>query len=182
MYRKDVGPHTKLVYALKEFPDAVIVTADDDTLYPRKWLQELYSAYLKNPDFIHCHRAHYMTFDDDGELNPYLKWKWLSQGIIGPDRALFPTGVGGVLYPPGSLHPDAVNDRLFQKLCPRADDVWFKFMALVNGTECLKIRPYFKEFFTIDGSQEVQNLGRQNVAKGNDDQVRAVMEYYGIKI
>jgi hypothetical protein len=49
------------------------------------------------------------------------------------DRALA-LGYGGVLYPPGSLHDDATNRDLFEKLAPAADDLWFKAMAIRAGT------------------------------------------------
>ena len=44
---KDIGPHGKLIYALKEFPDAIVVTADDDMIYPKDWLEKLFESYKK---------------------------------------------------------------------------------------------------------------------------------------
>lgn len=179
---QDVGPHTKLVHALKEYPDAVIVTADDDTLYPKDWLEKLVNAYRNDATAIHCHRAHYINFTDDGELEPYLQWDWLSDGVHGRDIRLFPTGVGGVLYPPKSLHSDTTNLELLKKLSPRADDIWFKFMALLNGTTSSKVNSHFREFLTVDGSQENAKLGPENVGGGgNDRQLKACFEHYGIK-
>jgi hypothetical protein len=179
--RRDVGPHTKLVYALAEYPNTAIVTADDDTLYPKRWFEELDEAYRKDNTAIHCHRAHMITLDNANKVKPYLQWKWLSQGESGPHDLIFPTGVGGVLYPQGSLHPDATNPELFIKLCPKADDIWFKVMSYLKGSRCLKIRPNFTEFFTVEQSQEIQNLGRANVRDGNNQQLDAVMQHYGIK-
>ncbi|MBD3586631.1 glycosyltransferase [Salinimonas sp. HHU 13199] len=180
---EDVGPHTKLVPSLMHYPDAVVVTADDDTLYPKHWLQELVTSYLKVPDAIHCHRAHYIKFDNSGDMQPYIKWGWLAQGHVGPDHCIFPTGVGGVLYPPGSLHQEATNIALFKTLSPKADDIWFKAMALINNTSAVKVRPYFEEYPTTEGSQEDAKLGPQNVGGGgNDKQFQACIEHFNIPL
>ena len=49
---KDIGSYTKLIYALREFPDDIIITADDDIYYEKNWLEKLYNAYKKQPDMI----------------------------------------------------------------------------------------------------------------------------------
>lgn len=176
---KDVGPHTKLVHSLNAYPEDVIVTADDDTLYPKNWLADLVSAHQKEPSVIHCHRAHYITFDANQNIAPYIKWGWLAHGVQGKDARIFPTGVGGVLYPPGSLHADATNIELFQQLSPRADDIWFKVMAVLNGTQTSKIRAKFREYPTMEGSQEASKLGPENVkGGGNDKQLEACLQHY----
>ncbi|QJR81975.1 glycosyltransferase family 2 protein [Alteromonas pelagimontana] len=180
---EDVGPHTKLVHTLVQYPEAVIVTADDDTLYPKQWLAELVDAYFNRPGAIHCHRAHYINFNADGTLAPYTKWGWLAQGIVGADNRIFPTGVGGVLYPPGSLHPDTTNIALFRKLSPKADDIWFKFMALLQGTVSSKVNSRFREYMTTEGSQEEAKLGPQNVGGGgNDKQFQACFAHYNLPL
>ena len=40
-FTEDIGPYTKLVPALTEYPDSVIVTIDDDILYPYDTLELL---------------------------------------------------------------------------------------------------------------------------------------------
>ena len=50
---KDTGSYKKLIPSLKEYPDDIIVTADDDIYYRPNWLELLYNAYLKEPQYIH---------------------------------------------------------------------------------------------------------------------------------
>ena len=38
---KDIGPYTKVIYAFKEYRNAVIVSADDDIYYTKNWLKKL---------------------------------------------------------------------------------------------------------------------------------------------
>lgn len=71
--RGNLRSYKKLIYALKEFPDSILVSADDDVLYAKDWLTKLYNAYKENPHYIHAHRAHRIAFDKHGEILPYLK-------------------------------------------------------------------------------------------------------------
>jgi hypothetical protein len=178
---EDLKSYTKLVPSLIRYPDDVIVTADDDTIYPRKWLSDLVRAYLKDPNKIHCHRAHFMTFDQHGLIKPYRDWLWRADGIRGAYNELLPTGVGGVLYPPNSLHADATNVQLFTELSPKADDIWFRIMALLNGTMPSKIRSHTPEFPEVVNNQKDSKLGPYNVGEGgNDEQLRACLRYYNL--
>jgi len=178
---EDIGPHTKAIYALKHFADWRVVTADDDVLYPRNWLRDLIAAHEREPDCVTCHRAHRMIVDKDaGSLRPYTQWDLLAQGYAEPSMRLFPTGVGGVLYPPGTLHSEVFNQTVFRQICPTADDVWFKAMSLLQGVRCQKVRPLFAELPLVRGTQQ-NALGYRNFGGGlNDVYLRAVFERYDL--
>lgn len=177
-FRRELRVFTKLIHALREHPASTIVTADDDTFYPRDWLRQLHQSWQRQPEFVHCQRAHLMREAPDGSLKPYLEWDFLAPGQTGPSMWLFPTGVGGVLYPPGSLHPEVGNEDAFLKLTPSQDDVWFKAMALLAGVATVKVSPAFREYPTVPGTQR-QRLSSFNWADGNcDAQLWAVFEHY----
>jgi hypothetical protein len=178
---EDIGPHTKAIYALKHFADWRVVTADDDVLYPRDWLRDLAAAHEREPDCVTCHRAHRMIVDkNNGTLRPYTQWDLLARGHAAPSMLLFPTGVGGVLYPPGTLHPEVFNQTIFRQICPTADDVWFKAMSLLQGARCQKVRPFSAELLLVRGTQQ-NALGRKNFGGGlNNVYIRAVFERYGL--
>ncbi|WP_406828323.1 hypothetical protein [Microbulbifer sp. ARAS458-1] len=186
-YVEDLGPYTKYFYAFEKYPDSLIITVDDDTLYPPDMIDQLYRAWLRNPTWIHCHRAHLMQLDKRGKLKPYSDWyaDWRWQNCDGESSPLvFPTGVGGVLYFPGSLHDDAFAKDKFLTLCPGADDVWLKAMSLLQGTPCARLpdtRDWSGRFLTVDGSQEVA-LQQENWRSrgGNDCKIRAVFESYDL--
>lgn len=175
-YRPDLGPQTKLLYALREFPGSAVVTADDDVVYPEFWLEELYGAYRAAPQHIHCWRAHRMALAPDGRLAPYREWEWLAPGLQGPSALLFPTGTCGTLYPPGALANEVFDLEAMRRLCPTNDDTWFKAMALLKGTAVRKVRPESLEFPHIPGS-EVRMLWTVNAGR-NDAQLAAVFEHY----
>jgi len=49
---ENLRPHTKYFYALENYPDDLIVTADDDNFYLPDWLKILYEEHLKYPDCL----------------------------------------------------------------------------------------------------------------------------------
>ncbi|MBQ6012154.1 MAG: hypothetical protein IJL23_03465, partial [Alphaproteobacteria bacterium] len=99
---KDIRSYTKLIPALKEYPDDIIITVDDDIYYPEYLVEKLYKAYLKNKNMVHCLRAHKIKFNQDETILPYNDWEKCIQNVK-PSFNNFLTGVGGVLYPPKCL-------------------------------------------------------------------------------
>ena len=178
----DIRSYTKIIYSLKEFPEAIIVTADDDIIYPPSWLEELYEEYKRFPQFIHCHRAHLIAVDSSGMPKSYRDWLIGSPGVVGPSIDLFPTGVGGVLYPPGALSHHVTDEETFSALCPTSDDIWLKAMSLLTSTLVKKVRPFHKEFIQIKGTQHCV-LWRENILHGkNDESVRKVFDHFNLRL
>lgn len=126
---EDLKSYKKLIPALRKHPEAVIVTADDDAYYSRKWLGRLYSSYLKDPSNISCHRATPFYFDD-GEVRTVIDGRHYHRG---PCFLNMQVGCAGVLYPPGTFGPDVLNSSIFMELTPVADDIWFWLMAVRSG-------------------------------------------------
>lgn len=162
----DLKSYKKLVPALKEFPNDVIVTVDDDVLYPHNWLDPLVHAYLKKPHCIQAGRAHKVSFANERTLAPYAKWE-KEIGRQPPSFNNFFTGVGGCLYPPNCLHSDVLDVSKFQSLCPHGDDIWFWAMAVKKGTKINVPEESFALHFA-EGTQEIA-LWRGNVTGGEND-------------
>ena len=176
----DIGPYTKIIYALREFPKCAIVTVDDDSVYAADLLGRLHDAYTARPDCVHCHRAHEMIFDENGCLKPYWEWRLRVDDNDAPSHMIFPTGVGGVLYPPGALHPEVFNQEVFRAICPTADDVWLKAMALLNGVKSKRMPGPHREFQLVFGT-DASGLMHENVYEGrNDRQIEAVFTRYDL--
>jgi hypothetical protein len=134
---KDVGPHTKLIYALQDFPNEAVVVCDDDIIYPFEWLDDLNKRYeeVRNEKVIVTRRAHRIVRDMTGKVLPYKEWEketqLCSDNPVHQD--IFPTGTGGVLYPPNSMPKISWSVADFQRVCAKNDDIWFWFCALTNG-------------------------------------------------
>jgi hypothetical protein len=169
---RDIGPYTKIIPALRAFPDAFIATADDDTCYRPRWLEELVRAWDGDRRHVLCHRAHRIAFAADGTPGPYGEWV---QEVRGPasGRDLLPTGVGGVLFPPGSLAADACDEPTFLALSPRADDLWLWAMACRAGSRISAIGP-FRPLMNWRTSR-IAALSAGNVDAGANDRQMAAL-------
>lgn len=176
----DLRSYKKIVPALRAHPDATIVTADDDLYYGPDWLAGLVDAARRHPDDVIGHRAHRIAYGPDGRMLSYELWKKNIAGeVSGPD--IFATGVGGVLYPPGCLHPDVTREDLFRTLCPHADDIWLYWMARRQGAEIRHVGPRTR-IVEWPGSQE-SNLRAINRGApgetGNDRAIAAMTAHFG---
>jgi len=175
----DLRSFKKLVPALEAFPDAFVATADDDVHYPRDWLETLVAG--TEPGVITCHRAHRIKQATSGQLLPYLDWSFDIQntGSGRPSADLLPTGVGGILYPPGCLDTRATDQHTFEHLCPHGDDLWFYWCARMAGTLCRKVGGKFRAM-PWPGTQD-SSLWIGNEAGGNDRMIRALVDEFGIE-
>lgn len=138
-YDREIRSYRKLVPALKDFPDDVIVTVDDDVAYHKDMLRDLLAMHRQYPGHIIAHRAKKILIG-----KPYKKWKkfrWyhflFNRRRDGYD--VMQTGVGGVLYPPHSLKADMIKEELFTSLSPTADDIWFWAAAVANDRKIMPV-------------------------------------------
>ncbi|WP_456786652.1 hypothetical protein [Cellulomonas sp. P5_C5] len=170
--------YKKLVPVLDAYPDEVIVTADDDVLYPRWWLDRLVSAHRSTPEMIVGHRGTEILLDGDRAAAPYVDWP--RAALATEPHRVFLTGVGGILYPVGSLSSVVTDQELATELCPTADDIWFKAMGLLHGTGSRCITLGARDFPSDRSAQRV-SLRSVNVESGaNDTQFSAVMDHFDL--
>lgn len=179
-YCDSTSSHRKLVLSLDAYPDDVIVTCDDDCLYPDDWLEKLWIEHTKYPDEIIANRCNFISYDENGVTLPYKNWvKKVPPGTS--HFAIMPAGYGGVLYPPKSLHADVTNFDLYMKLTPKADDLWFKAMSYLSGTMSRRSSNPSDKPITIPFTQKF-TLARENIKKDlNREQWDNLREYYDFK-
>ena len=183
-YCKDVKSYNKLIPSLKMFPDDIIVTIDDDVLYEYDILEKLVNAHIENPNKICACRMHRIILKQ-GKPTNYMKWDLC---ISDNECSVlnFPTGVGGILYPPHCFNNEVFNRDVFMELCPKADDIWFYAMALINGTKSIWVRNskpngyYFSLPITSDSLSLQNTISNDGNDCGNDKQLNALIKKYNI--
>lgn len=184
--KENFKSYAKLIYALTDFPNSNIVTVDDDILYPKNLLSTLLKEHKKNPKTICAHRIRKINIQNE-VIMPYRTWKLsekrsLVSKPLKPDFKNFFCGVGGVLYPPRSLHPDVLNCDKFLKLCAHQDDVWFWAMAVKNNHKISVTRFGYNLFKrTIQSLQEVglwNTINSNNTESPNNKAIEAVLKEY----
>ena len=174
----DIRSYKKLIPALKQYPDALILTADDDLYYPNDWIERLFTAYRKHPYELNCLRAHRIKFSD-GTIAPYKSWE-ICLNRETSAFTTFMTGVGGTIYSRELLYKDIFEEDLFTKLCPDGDDLWFWAMAVLNRTRIRHIVPPLNKLRYVEGTQDEElPLWKKNVDRGgNDINMARLIEHY----
>ncbi len=178
---EDVGSFTKIVPALIACPGAFLVTADDDNYYPDFWLERLVAAYDSHNPTIVYHRGHRPTFLADGKLAPYREWdrEVIDSRSLKPGTSVMPTGVGGVLYPPGSLPVETTDLNLIRQLCSTCDDSWLYFMWRKAGWTAKRTPTRMPALIDWPKTQK-QSLRKFHRGGMKDEHLRALSEHFGL--
>lgn len=183
--QENIKSYKKIIYTLEQFSPCLIVTCDDDLMYPAWFLKDLYQTYQQHPDCICAYRGWIMNWKNNSQnaknakkLPPYKQWDRADNKNKTPTDELFPTTGGGVLYPPNTLHKNT-TDRIFMQLCPYADDIWLKAMSLLNHTKVVMVKSKSIDFSSIE-NPKTQTLWQINQHK-NDEQLAKVFSYFKLE-
>lgn len=177
---EDLKAHKKYYYTMKEYPNSLVITVDDDILYSEDMIENLLLTHKEYPDCIVTCRAHEMKFVE-GKPAPYSQWNRLARNCKGPSLSLCATGGAGCLYPPGCLSEHVFDREVLQEICFFADDLWMKCMSFLNRTKVVLTETNNPEIITVKVKDDDGGLAIQNVVNHrNDEQLKAVSEKYGI--
>lgn len=177
----NLRPHNKYFYSMQKFHKALIITIDDDILYPSNTIEKLIKCYRKFPKAISALHTD-KFFYNNNRLGDY------SKAIIGytneiniPKFDLLAEGFAGVLYPPSILPPETFNKDLIQRCAPIADDIWLKCIELKYNIPVVCANA--KHHVTVLTKYQTNALFIQNREKNlNDKQLEATQEALKIKI
>ena len=123
----------KLIPVLKKYPDAVIITIDDDMSYLKTALEDLYNAWQKNKECIISHEVNPVIWKEgklcyenilDLKLNQIQCGKYLTNCCLFPPHVFDST--------------DVFNYDLMQKLTGGThDELWFWENTFLKGVKCI---------------------------------------------
>lgn len=171
--RAEWGPHKKYYpYCVASADDGLLlVTADDDVFYPRRWLADLVAATGQEGEVVVAHRARRIAVGTDG-LEPYSRWKPVTD--TEPSHLNLAVGVGGVAYPPRlqQVLRDAGDE--FMRTASRADDLWLKLHELRSGFPVAQVRARAADFPLQIGSQRTALSLENQLGDRNDTVVEAL--------
>ena len=178
----DMRSFTKIVPALLRFPDAFIVTVDDDVYYPDHCLERLIKAFDPAEPTIVYHRGHRTRRSSDGSLAPYRTWdrRVDDRASLLPSIDVFPTGVGGVLYPPGSLPSATTNARLLTRLSPTCDDTWLYFMWRQTSWKAKRVPGPRPKLLEWPASQDQKSLKVFHRGGMKDQHLKDMSDFFGV--
>lgn len=168
----DIRSHKKYLYSMLKYPNDIIVTIDDDFIYEKSMLENLYHHSEEYPACIITHLA----LKRNGAN--YNEWQNLFLEKVNPTYSVMQFGGSGVLYPAHSLHIDAFDKIKISKLSPLADDLWLNAMAIINSTKIVKTNYNFYLLPLIFKNNK--ELYTENVLHDrNNEQIKNIESYYG---
>ena len=177
-----LGPHAKYYFAMKRYPDDILITVDDDIRYDSTLVAKLMLSYKKFPKAVSATRTHRIILQDNGKLDNYTNWDMEHTKTLTPSFQLFATGVGGVLYPPGSICEEVFNEEILKDMCLYADDIWLKVMQLVSGTPVVYVDGVDLPIRTIENTQDCALYKHNLHGGGNDVCINRLIEHYCIDL
>jgi hypothetical protein len=146
--------------------DEVVITFDDDILFPRYCIERIMDTHRKFPDCIVCDRGQTVTWDENGKpLQPAYWNAKTREGTDSPSYRVMASPGGGCLFPKNSLYRDFCDSAKIKEYALCTGNVWLMFMAVQNGTKIVKTSRYHKPFVIVEDEQEVR-LGVDAVSFG----------------
>ena len=175
---RDLKSHKKYFYAVQEYPENLIITVDDDTIYDDRLLEDLYAEHLKYPEAVICRRGHRMT-KRNGKVAPYDIWESCEKSAM-PEKGICATGVGGILYPCGKYREAFLDEKGIRVTSLYGDDLWLKTVELIWGISTYTIGEFPAKI--IEGSQE-EALYKENAEnKRNNKYLDELQRYFNINL
>lgn len=176
----NIGPYRKqypIVHQLKSAsasPETLIVTMDDDVLYPPEALERLV-AVARAHDAVVAHRGREISFDNQ-TLAPYRQFG--APTAVSSHRNLA-TGRNGIAYRLKHF-PDDPGEYVGPWLAPTADDIWCKWVTGIRcvPTTILELRAAYDPRLDFPESAPADKTGLFHAynAKGTNDDAMLSME------
>ena len=146
------GPYRKLLPLIEGLSlqqravDPLLITADDDTLYPPDWLQRL-TAAERHWRCVVGFRGRQLVIDAERRVCPYGQWLKNDPCLLEPSLRTVPTGKDGICYRLSYLHASVLDLERAIALAGHADDLWFKRSTLLMGVPSVLLHHSFEQQF-----------------------------------
>lgn len=165
--------HNKYFYAFKDYPEKTVITIDDDLQYNHHTISGLIKKNKEYPKCIIYNRGNRILNNE-----PYNNWPFV-ENLTCPQHDVFPTGVGGVLYPPHCCNRFVTDMEVIKKTCLRADDLWLNFMSRLNHTKVVQTGLKSTYMVLPDTSQQTALwlVNNDVIQVGNDVQINEITKW-----
>ena len=177
---KDIRSYKKIIPTLKKYPEAVIITTDDDIYYAPDTVETLYNSYLEHKDEIQAHRCDVLRVEGGKILWAKTRELYLDKNRGKSSFKNRLTGYGAVLYPPGCFYKDVCDEDLIKKLLPTHDDIWLWAMAVLNGVKTRLVKGYSESIDYVENSQEygLCKINKKGVGTSLEDAYEIILKEY----
>ncbi|HGE6932937.1 TPA: hypothetical protein ACGCAO_002985 [Enterobacter cloacae] len=179
---RNTRSYKKLSYILSDTDCSFdfVITADDDVFYPKCWLRN-FADHEKVNTHVLCNRGRVITFAKDTDYIQSYKYWPLANISNNVYNLILPTGVSGISYPIKSLDPRISDFENIEKICPFADDIWYKMVTTANGYQSVILDNNLDHYPPLLTSL-TKGLEKMNVNEDfNTSQFSNSMSHFGLK-
>ena len=183
-YCKDIKSYKKIIPAMQKYPDACVITIDDDVMYGFDLVENLVNCHKANPEAICANRIHRIKTDERKRPLSYLQWG-MEIKTKKTSNLNFLTGVGGNLYPAHCFIDESFDEQKFMGLCPFGDDIWINAMIWMSNKKIVQSYTHSdrgRDYIEVRTFQKDALCNQNTNAKEcrNDTQIKAVFEQYNL--
>lgn len=175
------GPHRKYCHTFSMLAEQdILITVDDDTLYPTNFVQRMIDAVQKY-DCVVAMRGRRIALKGH-KVVPYRSWQKNSHQLTTPSLLNVGTGKDGIAYKKSYLDNRVLDIKHALRYAPTADDLWLKAHALLNGVPTVilsaDLNNAFPEVGVPSESERPTLFGQyNNIQHGNDLAIAAIDSY-----
>jgi hypothetical protein len=169
---ENLKSHKKYYFAMKELEgtDTLLITVDDDILFPPDVVQTLLEAHAQLPECVVARRTHRIKVVGDAVAR-YLDWDIeFTEKTPVPRKSLVATTGAGVLYPPSTYAKLVADPDDIRRLALHADDLWLRAVETTVGVDVAFAPNSCPMPHLVLNAQE-EALAYNNVEGGNNDVV-----------
>lgn len=172
---QNCGPHRKYIFN-KLNDDDLMITVDDDTIYPNNFIYNMVKA-METYDCVIATRGR-KIITDNLRIAKYRSWDKKNFSNK-PHLNNVGTGKDGIAYKLNHLHPNVWNIEAALKFAPRADDLWLKAHSLLQGIPTRILTSSLEDEFTEIGDplSKISLFNEFNKKGGNDKALENIDSY-----
>lgn len=156
-WTENTGPYRKLIPSLKiAEDDDIIVTADDDIVYGKRWLKLLIETAQNNPECLVAARVRHETKNILGIKKSYISWPLINKTQMMSAQFAVTYG-GGAVFRKSFIAPYLINDNAYSSICPTADDLWYNRLVRESNLKVLVCSKALEELYFIAHEDGLDN-------------------------
>jgi len=182
LLEENLRSHKKYIYALKDYPNSIIITIDDDFIYPNDLINNLMQYNRIYPDHVLTFYSRKVKIDKNGKIEAYRKWKKTKNNEPPSFNSIIFSG-SGALYPPNTFDSEIFNKEVIKNLSFTNDDIWLSVMTIKNKKKIVALSGIYKNGFISIRYKKKKRLSTYNDPGDKRRQAYIdLMKYYEVDI
>lgn len=141
---EDLGRHNSYYYAIKDYPEDIIIIGNDNIEYPENAIDLLVSGHKDFPNEMVCLSGKTIAMNNENEFLSFAEWKDEIKIIGIPSFAVYANIGAGVLIPPHSLCEMTVSVKEIRDFSLEKMELWLNLMAIASGTRKVLLNKKWK--------------------------------------